>query len=72
MDCVAFRFIPREERFFDDFVALAEQIRKGAGLLKEMLAPERPIRDKADEIRKSSTSASSSPTRSSSGSIARL
>ena len=51
MDCVAFRFIPREERFFDDFVALAEQIRKGAGLLEEMLAPERPIWDKADEIK---------------------
>ncbi len=48
---MAFRFIPREERFFDDFVALAEQIRKGAGLLEEMLAPERPIWDKADEIK---------------------
>jgi predicted phosphate transport protein (TIGR00153 family) len=48
---VAFRLIPREERFFDDFVALAEQIRKGAGLLEEMLAPERPIWDKADEIK---------------------
>ena len=30
-DLVAFRLIPREERFFDDFVALAEQIRTGAG-----------------------------------------
>ena len=48
---MAFRLIPREERFFDDFVALAEQIRKGAGLLEEMLAPERPIWDKADEIK---------------------
>jgi predicted phosphate transport protein (TIGR00153 family) len=48
---VAFRLIPREERFFDDFVALAVQIRKGAGLLEEMLAPERPIWDKADEIK---------------------
>ena len=28
---VAFRLIPREERFYDDFVALAEQIRRGAG-----------------------------------------
>ena len=50
-DCVAFRLIPREERFFDDFVALAVQIRKGAGLLEEMLAPDRPIWDKADEIK---------------------
>ena len=45
------RLMPREERFFDDFVALAEQIQKGAGLLEEMLAPERPIWDKADEIK---------------------
>jgi uncharacterized protein len=48
---VAFRLIPREERFYDDFVAMAEQIRRGAGLLAEMLAPERPIWDKADEIK---------------------
>jgi predicted phosphate transport protein (TIGR00153 family) len=48
---VAFRLIPREERFFDDFVALAEQIRRGAGLLEEMLGPDRPIWDKADEIK---------------------
>jgi uncharacterized protein len=48
---VAFRWIPREERFYDDFVAMAEQIRRGAMLLSEMLAPERPIWDKADEIK---------------------
>jgi uncharacterized protein len=48
---VAFRLIPREERFFDDFVALADQIRRGAGLLEDMLRPERPIWDKADEIK---------------------
>lgn len=48
---MAFRLIPREERFFDDFVALAEQIRIGAGLLEEMLAPTKPIWDKADEIK---------------------
>ena len=48
---MAFRFLPREDRFFDDFVALAEQIRKGASLLEEMLAPVRPIWDKADEIK---------------------
>jgi len=48
---VAFRLIPREERFFDDFVALAEQIQKGAALLEEMIAPDRPIWDKADEIK---------------------
>jgi predicted phosphate transport protein (TIGR00153 family) len=48
---VAFRLIPREERFYDDFVALAEQIRRGATMLDEMLAPDRPIWDKADEIK---------------------
>ena len=48
---MAFRLIPREERFFDDFVAMAEQIRRGAGMLQEMLAPEQPLWDKADEIK---------------------
>jgi predicted phosphate transport protein (TIGR00153 family) len=48
---VAFRLIPREERFFDDFVALAEQIRRGASLLEDMLVPDHPIWDKADEIK---------------------
>ena len=48
---MAFRLIPREERFFDDFVALAEQIQRGAGLLEQMLAPDRPVWDKADEIK---------------------
>jgi predicted phosphate transport protein (TIGR00153 family) len=48
---VAFRLIPREARFFDDFVAMAEQIRLGAAMLEEMLAPEKPIWDKADQIK---------------------
>ena len=48
---MAFRLIPREERFYDDFVALAQQIRRGAGLLEDMLLPDRPIWDKADEIK---------------------
>jgi predicted phosphate transport protein (TIGR00153 family) len=48
---VAFRLIPREEKFYDDFTALAEQIRVGARLLDQMLAPEKPIWDKADEIK---------------------
>ena len=46
-----FRLIPREARFFDDFVAMAEQIRLGAALLEEMLAPDKPIWDKADQIK---------------------
>ena len=48
---MAFRLIPREERFYDDFVAMAKQIRHGAALLEAMLAPDRPIWDKADEIK---------------------
>jgi predicted phosphate transport protein (TIGR00153 family) len=48
---VAFRLIPREERFYDDFTAMAQQIRYGAELLDSMLAPDRPIWDKADEIK---------------------
>jgi predicted phosphate transport protein (TIGR00153 family) len=48
---LAFRLIPREERFFDDFVALAEQINLGAGMLEQMLLPDTPIWDKADEIK---------------------
>ena len=48
---MAFRLIPREERFFDDFVSMAEQIRIGAGKLHEMLVPDHPIWDKADEIK---------------------
>jgi predicted phosphate transport protein (TIGR00153 family) len=48
---LAFRLIPREARFFDDFVALAEQIRHGAELLEAMVAPDRPLWDKADEIK---------------------
>ena len=48
---MAFRLIPREEKFFADFVALAEQINVGAGLLEQMLVPDKPIWDKADEIK---------------------
>ena len=48
---MAFRLIPREARFFDDFVAMAEQIRVGAAMLEEMLAPDKPIWDKADQIK---------------------
>jgi predicted phosphate transport protein (TIGR00153 family) len=48
---VAFRLIPKEERFYDDFTAMAVQIKHGAELLDEMMAPDRPIWDKADEIK---------------------
>jgi len=48
---VAFRLIPREERFYDDFTAMAQQIRHGAELLDQMMPPDKPIWDKADEIK---------------------
>lgn len=48
---MAFRLIPREEKFFDDFQALADELMRGATLLEEMLQPEHPIWDKADEIK---------------------
>ena len=48
---MAFRLIPKEEKFYDDFTAMSEQIRHGAQLLVAMLAPEKPIWDKADEIK---------------------
>lgn len=48
---MAIRFIPREEKFFDDFKALADELQRGARLLEEMLAPDKPIWDKAEEIK---------------------
>jgi uncharacterized protein len=48
---VAFRLIPREAKFFDDFLAMADEVQRGARLLEEMLGPEAPDWDKADEIK---------------------
>jgi predicted phosphate transport protein (TIGR00153 family) len=48
---MAFRLIPREEKFFDDFVEMAGEIQKGAGLLAEMLAPDHPVWEKAQAIK---------------------
>jgi uncharacterized protein len=48
---MAFRWIPREEKFYTDFRALADETRRGAKLLEEMLEPDRPVWDKADEIK---------------------
>ena len=47
----AFRLIPREEKFYSDFRLSADELQRGARLLEEMLAPEHPIWDKADEIK---------------------
>lgn len=46
-----FRLIPKDEKFYDDFEALAAEICKGARLLEAMLAPDQPIYDKAEEIK---------------------
>jgi hypothetical protein len=48
---MAFRLIPREEKFYTDFQLLAAELKRGARLLEEMLEPERPVWDKADEIK---------------------
>jgi predicted phosphate transport protein (TIGR00153 family) len=46
-----FRLIPRDERFFEDFVGMAEELRGGARLLKQMLAVDPPDMSKADAIK---------------------
>jgi hypothetical protein len=46
-----FRLVPREERFYADFIALGGELRTGARFLEEMLAPEHPVWDKADQIK---------------------
>jgi uncharacterized protein len=46
-----FRLIPREEKFYDDFKAMADELRKGARLLEAMFAVDPPLADKAHEIK---------------------
>ena len=46
-----FSLIPRQERFFQDFVSLAVELQKGAHLLKQMLAGSQPDMHKADTIK---------------------
>jgi len=48
---LGFRLIPREERFFNDFIALADEIRAGARLLDQMLAVDPPLADRAHEVK---------------------
>src|SRR3954466_10470772 len=48
---MAFRLIPREEKFYTDFKALADELKRGANLLEQMLEPDRPVWDKADQIK---------------------
>ena len=46
-----FRLIPREEKFYDDFVAMAEQITVGARLLEEIFATDPPAAQKAHDVK---------------------
>jgi uncharacterized protein len=46
-----FSLIPREERFFQDFIGLSEEIRIGARTLKQMLGDDPPDLTKADAIK---------------------
>ena len=46
-----FRLIPREEKFYDDFVQMADQVKVAAQLLIDMFAGERPLGQKAQEIK---------------------
>jgi predicted phosphate transport protein (TIGR00153 family) len=46
-----FGLIPREEKFYSDFVAMSDQLLIGSRLLEEMLAAEQPAWSKADEIK---------------------
>ena len=48
---VRFRLIPREEKFFSDFIALADRIVSGATLLERMLSSDPPTWDTALQIK---------------------
>src|SRR3954467_988915 len=45
------RLIPREEKFYHDFRALADELHRGAEMLEQMLAPDKPSWGKAEEIK---------------------
>ncbi len=46
-----FSLLPREETFYADFIAMADQLKVGALLLEQMFATDPPIADKAHEIK---------------------
>ncbi|HXH39515.1 MAG TPA: DUF47 family protein [Thermoanaerobaculia bacterium] len=46
-----FSLLPREETFYADFIAMADQLKVGALLLEQMFATDPPIFDKAHEIK---------------------
>lgn len=50
-DVARFRLIPREEKFYTDFIAIADELTKASRLLEEMFASDPPVWDKADELK---------------------
>jgi len=48
---MAFRLIPKEEKFYADFIAMAGLLHDGGTLLEEMLASEPPLHERAAQIR---------------------
>jgi predicted phosphate transport protein (TIGR00153 family) len=46
-----FSLIPRDEKFYTDFLAMADQLQEGARLLEEMFAAQPPALDRAHEIK---------------------
>ncbi|MCU1385702.1 MAG: putative pit accessory protein [Acidobacteria bacterium] len=48
---MAFRWIPKEEKFYSDFLCLADELVTGSRMLEDMLSADRPNWDKADEIK---------------------
>jgi uncharacterized protein len=48
---LAFRFLPQQARFFDEFSRMAGRVQDGARLLRGMLAGDTPDHTKAEEIR---------------------
>jgi len=46
-----FSLIPREHKFFEDFIAMASEIRVGARVLDEMLSEQPPAWHRADDLK---------------------
>lgn len=46
-----FRLIPREEKFFADFLAMSDELEAAARLFEGMIATDPPNSDKADEVK---------------------
>ena len=48
---VGFNILPRSGRFFEEFISLAAEVRKGSRLLKQMLASNPPDITQVDAIK---------------------